>query len=393
MSRQISRREFLQSSLALAGGLTTFAGISFSAEPDKTANSKSVAVDLTPFFHPPAEFATDFGNYATPLKFADGSPVRDAADWPKRRQEILKTWHEFLGPWPELIEKPKIEYLKTEHRDNFTQHDIQLEIAPQRTSRNAALLIPDGTGPFPAAVVVFYDAATCIGLGKELRDFAYQLTRRGFVTLSLGSPPDRGYPNSKSAQLQPLSYLAYIASNGYNALANLPQVDPKRVGVTGHSYGGKWAMFASCLYDKFACAAWSDGGIVFDEKYSNINYWEPWYLGYEQGQQRKEGIVSDANPRTGAYKRMVETGHNLHELHALMAPRPFLVSGGDVDPPKRWQALNHTIAVNKLLGHENRVAMTNRKGHSPTQESNDQLYAFFEKFLGTTDGNKNSPDK
>lgn len=24
-------------------------------------------------------------------------------------------------------------------------------------------------------------------------------------------------------------------------------------------------MFASCLYDKFACAAWSDPGIVFDE--------------------------------------------------------------------------------------------------------------------------------
>jgi hypothetical protein len=31
-----------------------------------------------------------------------------------------------------------------------------------------------------------------------------------------------------------------------------------------------------------------------------------------------------------------------------------------------------------LLGFENRVAMTNRKGHSPTAESNGQLYAFFE---------------
>ena len=151
--------------------------------------------------------------------------------------------------------------------------------------------------------------------------------------------------------------------------------------MVGHSYGGKWAMFASCLHEGFACAAWSDGGVVFDEKRSNVNYWEPWYLGHEPGQERERGIPSDKNPRTGAYKRLVEAGHDLHELHALMAPRPFLVSGGSEDPPVRWKALNHAVAVNTLLGYENRVAMTNRKGHLPTEEANEQLYRFFEFFL------------
>ena len=78
---------------------------------------------------------------------------------------------------------------------------------------------------------------------------------------------------------------------------------------------------------------------------------------------------------------MIETGRDLHELHALMAPRPFLVSGGAEDTPKRWQALNHAIAVNKLLGYTNRVAMTNRETHAPTPESNAQMYTFFEHFL------------
>ena len=55
-----------------------------------------------------------------------------------------------------------------------------------------------------------------------------------------------------------------------------------------------------------------------------------------------------------------------------MAPRPFLVSGGSEDQPERWKALNHAVAVNKLLGFENRVAMTNRKGHTPTEESNER---------------------
>jgi hypothetical protein len=77
----------------------------------------------------------------------------------------------------------------------------------------------------------------------------------------------------------------------------------------------------------------------------------------------------------------MELGHDLHELHALMAPRPFLVSGGAEDRAERWVPLNHSIAVNKLLGFENRVAMTNRKTHGPTVESNEQLYAFFEMFL------------
>ena len=39
-----------------------------------------------------------------------------------------------------------------------------------------------------------------------------------------------------------------------------------RIGIVGHSFGGKWSLFASCLYEKFACAAWSDAGIVFDER-------------------------------------------------------------------------------------------------------------------------------
>ncbi len=93
------------------------------------------------------------------------------------------------------------------------------------------------------------------------------------------------------------------------------------------------------------------------------------------------GVPTEANPRTGPYKQLFEAGRDLHELHALMAPRPFLVSGGSEDPPERWKALNHSIAVNRLLGRENRVAMTNRPAHSPTEQSNEQIYLFFEYFL------------
>jgi hypothetical protein len=274
-----------------------------------------------------------------------------------------------------------MEVLEQEQRGGLTQQHVRLEIAPDRFTDDAYLLIPPGEGPFPAVVVVFYDGKTGIGLGKPGRDFAWQLAQRGFVALSLGLDPGASYPSADAPQLQPLSYHAYVAANCFNLLAHQPRVDPKRIGIAGHSYGGKWAMFASCLHEPFACAVWSDGGIVFDESRANVNYWEPWYLGHDPDATRERGIPSNTNPRTGAYERLIAEGRDLHELHALMAPRPFLVSGGSEDQPERWKALNHAVAVNRLLGYENRVAMSNRPGHDPTEESNAQLCEFFEHFL------------
>lgn len=350
--------------LALAGG--------------PAAADDGIDARLAPYFRPPAAWAEKFGPYKSPLKFDDGRPVRTAEDWAKRRQEILRSWHDVMGPWPPLLDRPGWEVRETTERDGLTRQALRLEVAPGRTTEDAYLLLPPGRGPFPGVVVVYYDGRTGLGEGKAARrDFALQLAKRGFAALSLGSAPATFYPDKTKAQLQPLSFHAYVAANACRALGRLPQVDSKRIGIVGHSYGGKWAMFASCLYDGFACAAWSDGGIVFDEKRSNVNYWEPWYLGYEPGRERKPGIPNEKNPRTGAYKRLLEAGRDLHELHALMAPRPFLVSGGSEDPPERWQALNHTVAVNRLLGYENRVGMTNRPTHDPTEESNEQIYRFF----------------
>lgn len=347
---------------------------------EKTA--QAIWPRLAPNFQPPRELAGDLGTYRSLLRFADGSEVKTPADWQKRRAEIRQTWHDFLGPWPPLVTKPKIEYLEKEKRDNFTQHRLRIQVAPDRFTEDAYLLVPDGAGPFPAVVVVYYESKTGIGLGKsKLRDFAYQLARRGFVALSVGSDPNTYYPSKDNTQVQPLSFHAYVAANCWQLLANLPYVAGRRIGIVGHSYGGKWALFASCLFDNFACAVWCDPGIVFDERRPSVNYWEPWYLGHEKGTFRKRGVPKEDNPRTGPYKRLVAAGHDLHELHALMAPRPFLVSGGSEDPPQRWQALNHSIAINKLLGHDHRVAMTNRPTHAPTEESNEHIYLFFEYFL------------
>ncbi len=333
-------------------------------------------------FQPPAEFKGQFGSYQSPLRFADGRIAKTPEDWAKRRAEILAEWHRLMGDWLPLLDKPQLVFHGEMRRENFIQHKVTVPIAPGQTVPGY-LLVPEGKGPFPAVLVPFYEAETSAGLNeKQYRDFGRLLAQRGFVALCIGSPGgDARKPDPVRLGWQPLSFLAYVAANCHTVLAQLAYVDASRVGVVGHSYGGKWAMFASCLYDKFAAAAWSDPGIVFEESRSSINYWEPWYLGRDEKAVRKPGVITPANSRTGPYKTMMEVGRDLHELHALMAPRPFLVSGGAEDPPKRWLPLNHVIAVNALLGQTNRVAMTNRKEHGPDEDSNEKLCLFLEHFL------------
>jgi dienelactone hydrolase len=362
-------------------------GSCYSKPDNTTISDHTVWNEITPFFTPPSDYTNNFGNYRSPLIFYDGKPVISKADWQRRRIEILNRWHDLMGEWPSLINNQDLEILTTIQRENFTQHRVRFYWTPEQQTEGY-LLIPEGGGKKPAVVIVYYEPETAIGKGKADRDFAYQLTKRGFVTLSIGTTEATAnktyaiyYPSLEGAHIQPLSMLAYAAANAWYVLESRPEVDPKRIGIAGHSFGGKWAMFASCLFEKYACAVWSDPGIVFDESRPDINYWEPWYLGYHPPPWRKRGIITEENPALGLYPELVSKGYDLHELHALMAPRPFLVSGGSEDPPKRWIPLNHSVAVNRLLGYEHRVAMTNRQAHTPNPESNEQIYLFMEYFL------------
>lgn len=359
------------------------------AQEDKynSQNNQVACAKITASFSVPAWFDGIYGNYRSPLKFYNGDTVLSIKDWKLRRKEILDRWSSMMGKWPAFITHQQMEILETSKKDGYTQQKIRFNWTPGEKTV-AYLLVPDKKGKKPAVITTYYEPETAIGLGKPDRDFAYQLVNRGFVSLSIGTTETSKsqnysiyYPSKEKVEVQPLSMLGYAAANAWYLIARLPDVDSTRIGIMGHSYGGKWSMFASCLFEKFACAVWSDAGIVFDESKEAVNYWEPWYLGYHPKPWRKRGLITKNNPAKGLYVELVSGGIDLHELHSLMAPRPFLVSGGSEDPVNRWIPLNHTIQVNKLLGFKNRVAMTNRPFHSPNPESNEQAFLFLECFL------------
>jgi hypothetical protein len=364
-----------------------------SKAPDSLYRTAALWKDLMPFFTPPEEYKGKLGSYRSPLKFYDGRPVKTAKHWKERREEILSKWHQMMGVWPALLVDQKLKFVDSVRRDGFTQFRIRFNWMPNEETEGY-LLVPDGKGKKPAVITVFYEPETAAGMGKSARtkdkaDFAYQLVKRGFVTLSIGTTEATEaktyalyYPSIAQAQVQPLSMLGYAAANAWYVLSKVQDVDSSKIGIMGFSFGGKWAMFASCLFEKFACAVWDDAGIVFDEKREAVNYWEPWYLGYHPKPWRDRGLITKENAASGLYPKLVHEGFDLHELHALMAPRPFLVSGGSEDTKERWVPLNHSVAVNRLLGYTDRVAMTNvRAEHLPTPLSNERVYMFLDYFL------------
>ncbi|HBE68501.1 MAG TPA: sialidase [Planctomycetaceae bacterium] len=352
----------------------------------------SLAIAEEDPFRVPAEYQNDLGGYRSPLLFEDGSKVKSPSDWSRRRQEILDYWNDMLGRWPPLLTEPKVEILETITRSGgIKQYKVRFLWTPVEETVGY-LLIPAGKGKRPAVLTVFYEPETAVGLAGENRDFAWQLAQKGFVALSVGSTKTTQaktyatyFPGIENATVEPLSMLGCAAANCWHVLAARPEVDPDRIGIVGHSYGGKWAMFAGALFDRFAAVAVSDPGIMFStgpKPRPSINYWEPWYLGWHKPPWRKRGLPQAENPISGAYPRLIRDKRDLHEIHALIAPRPFLVSGGSEDPPERWRSLNHLVQINRLLGYERRVGMTNRAEHSPTPESNKAIVRFFETFLG-----------
>ena len=323
------------------------------------SDRKELWKEISQYFQPPAEYAEDYGEYRSPLLFYDGTPVKIKADWKKRRTEIKNQWMSMMGEWPSLLTEQELEVLSYKEREDFTQYQVRFYWLPNQQTEGY-LLVPNQDGEKYAKN----------GMKSEMKDVKSQIKD---VKLEKGLS-EKNPKGKKSA-------LACAAANAWHVLSKLEEVDASRIGIVGHSYGGKWAMFASCLFDKFACAAWIDPGIVFDEtKGGNVNYWAPWYLGYYTPPWQEAWSSTGVNAK-GLYPKLRMEGYDLHELHALMAPRPFLVSGGSSDPVQRWIPLNHSIAINNFLGYKNRVAMHNRPDHSPNAESNEIVYKFFQYFL------------
>ena len=342
---------------------------------------------LKAYFNPTTEYTDVYGSFPNPEIFYDGVRVVNTnADMLDRQAEIKTKWNGLLGTMPAVNTAQTMTITATDQKEGYKKHTVTF-LHTTTDTKTAYLLVPDKAGKLPAAVTLYYDPETAIGEGLEKRDFALQLVLQGYVVLSVGVTNGNEIfykPTQTTFDKQPIVMMNYIAANAYEVLAKHAKVDPTRIGIVGHSYGGKWAMFSSCMYDKYALGVWSDPAIIFDNGNPAANYWTADYLGaiIPLANSCKNSVPNTTtNPMTGAYKSIIEQGLNTTELHALMYPRPFLLSGGTDGGILEWTSLNYTKKLYEKLGVKNKIAFTKRGGHAPTDESNKQIIDFFNNFL------------
>lgn len=312
------------------------------------------------------------------------SPVDDVESlqrWQQQRAEVETAWKAFLGAYANPDLPLKLEVIKREELDDCTRTLIRYQAEPGRMVR-AYLLAPlgDKNAKLPA-IVAFHgtNAGTfnkLVGLDAEpARHMGLRLVKEGFVVLCPENFLWEGssYKGSTEAALKnhPGSKgMAVMLADGMRAVDVLlaqPNVDPQRIGAYGHSLGAKETLYLTAFDDRVCAGVASEGGVEIG--FSNWN--AIWYL-------------SDA-----VDKKDFARSH--HELFALIAPRPFLVLGGEegrgcADGERSWPTILSGQKIAKLYGEPVRQGLVNHgEGHSLSMESGDKVLAWLNAYVANQD--------
>src|SRR6266566_943626 len=128
---------------------------------------------------PPVDELPSIRDLPDPFVFYDGSKVKSAEDWSRRRAELkaLIQYYEY-GHLPPAPGNVKATEIATQTLPNLpaTEKRFKLEMGPnQQVSIHLDLTIPEGAGPFP--VIIRGD----LGWGKVKPEIMAAVIKRGYI--------------------------------------------------------------------------------------------------------------------------------------------------------------------------------------------------------------------
>jgi dienelactone hydrolase len=170
-----------------------------------------------------------------------------------------------------------------------------------------------------------------VGLdGDPALAYGHELAMRGYIVLAPDhlTAGERIYPDAGSFDSGPFyeEYPEWSMAGknledshaAVDVLTMLDAVDKERIGVIGHSHGGHNAIFVAALDDRIKAAVSNCGFSVFSEEEERLE----WSL--------EEGYIYFPTLRP-YFLENVEPPFDLHEVAALIAPRPWLNISAYVD--------------------------------------------------------------
>lgn len=339
-----------------------------------------------------------------PLRFEDGTPVRTARQWPRRRAEILSLFERHVyGRMPagrpalrfQVLEEARPALGGTALRKQVRVHFSRRDDGPKM---DLLLYLPaNSRGKAPAFLGLNFQGNHAVRsepeillnpnfardqqargrpLDRPLESFrgaeasrwaAEKITAAGFalVTAYYGDiTPDRRDAFAegvhtlfwKAGQTEPaddewgaIGAWAWGLSRALDYLESEPAIDARRVAVMGHSRLGKTALWAAAADTRFTLAISNNSGCMgaalsrrrFGETVAAITRNFPYWF--------CRNFLPYAN-------REDELPVDQHQLLALIAPRPVYVASAQedlwADPRGEFLGALHASPVWRLLGKQ-----------------------------------------
>ncbi|MDX2038271.1 MAG: alpha/beta hydrolase [Isosphaeraceae bacterium] len=228
--------------LEVGAGLTLRVVLKISKDKD----GKQVVVfrspDQTPQDIPVGETSFQGKTLSAKIK-AIGAEFQGDLD--ESKSKIVGTWRQGGGELPLTLAKAEKESEAKRPqtpKPPFPYQSVEVTYPGGREGIKLAgtLTIPKGDGPFPAAILISgsgpQDRDETLFQHKPFAVIADDLTKRGVAVLRVD---DRGTAKSTGdfASATSLDFAADVVS-GLRYLATRKEIDPKRLGLVGHSEGG-----------------------------------------------------------------------------------------------------------------------------------------------------------
>lgn len=304
-----------------------------------------------------------------------GRKITSLAQWKARRAALRQWWLDFLGSLPAGDQPPEMTVLEEQRVGGVVRRLIRYEPEPGQVTEAYLLEPASGNGPFPGVVVFHSTVPHSIrqpaGVeGKPEKFFGLKLAQRGCVALC---PRNFLWPDNHHIEAQEqtrrfhqrcpkVKGMAKMLLDGRRAvdlLCSFPNVDRRRIGTVGHSLGAKEVVYLGAFDERVRVVVSSEGGIG-----TTFSNWDaPWYLGPS---------IKEPSFR-----------HEHHELLGLIAPRPFLLLGGDsADGDRSSPFIQAALPVYRLYGPVARIGLFNHhQGHNVPPEAERRIYQWFETYL------------
>lgn len=330
---------------------------------------------FAPYNNPPTGYKSSTGGLSSLV-----AGINSVSEWKVRRKAINEKWLKLLGSMGITPPPPKTRLVETVKDQNYTARLMYLQVEPDWWEKILVMMpASDLARPRPVVIVPFYDVDTPAGrdlsgrlfLGMGVDSFAYMAVQKGYIAVAMrwfGESYGEGFTEAvanlklRHPDCAGLGKWVWDAHRLVDYLYTLPMVDRDHIGIIGHSLGGKMALYAAAFDPRITAVVSNELGIGL----SFSNYDDYWYF--------------------GEFIDKVSKGTDQHELLGLIAPRPFLLIGGDhFDTAKSWYYINAARQVYKLYDKPLNIGYYihfHHPGHMPSPKSDWLSMEWLTHFLG-----------